>query len=103
MSGTAGGGGKYAGHHYDQHGLYLPVLRSGTKQWVPRLVLDGERHDYGLGGYEFMTLDQAREQAFENARAARGGVVADVERALAAARAQRQVPARSAPATGMER
>ena len=65
-----GGGGKYADHHYDQHGLYLPVLRSGTKQWVQRLVLDGERHDYGLGGYESMTLGQAREQAFENARAA---------------------------------
>ena len=66
-----GGARKYADHHYDQHGLYLQVLRSGTKQWVQRLVLDGERHDYGLGGYEFVTLGQAREQAFENARAAR--------------------------------
>ena len=66
-----GGTRKYADHHYDRHGLYLQVLRSGKKQWVQRLVLDGTRHDYGLGGYEFLTLGQAREQAFENAKAAR--------------------------------
>ena len=37
------------------------------------------------------------------AEAARGGVVADVEGALAAERARRQVPARSAPSAGMAR
>lgn len=66
-----GGGRRYADHHYDRYGLYLQVSPSGAKQWVQRLVLDGRRRDYGLGSYDFMTLGQAREQAFDNARTAR--------------------------------
>ena len=46
-----GGGRKRADRHHDQHGLYLQVMPSGSKQWVQRLVIDGKRCDYGLGGY----------------------------------------------------
>lgn len=60
--------------HYDQHGLYLQVVLSKTtvsKQWVQRLVLDGKRSDYGLGGVAELTLAEARHKALENVLAAR--------------------------------
>ena len=66
-----GGGRKRADRHHDQHGLYLQVMPSGSKQWVQRLVIDGKRCDYGLGGYPYMTLGEARLMAFENVKTAR--------------------------------
>ena len=66
-----GGGRKRSDRHHDQHGLYLQVMPSGSKQWVQRLVIDGKRCDYGLGGYPYMTLGEARLLAFENVKTAR--------------------------------
>ena len=65
------GGRKRADRHHDQHGLYLQVMPSGSKQWLQRLTVDGKRCDYGLGGYPYMTLGEARLLAFENVKSAR--------------------------------
>ena len=65
--------------HYDQHGLFLQVKPTGSKQWIQRLVVDGKRHDYGLGGYPVFALSEAREAAWLNRRAARRGEVPPCE------------------------
>ena len=46
---------------------------SRSKHWVQRLTIAGKRRDLGLGGYPFVGLAEAREQAFENRRLARRG------------------------------
>lgn len=53
--------------------LYLFVTHRGTRSWVQRLVVDGQRRDIGLGGYPGVTLAEARDMAFENRRLARKG------------------------------
>ena len=53
--------------------LYLLVSNTGAKSWVQRLVIHGRRCDIGLGGFRFVTLAEAREQAFKNQREARRG------------------------------
>ena len=53
--------------------LYLRVGPSGTKHWIQRLMIDGRRHDLGLGGFPLVSLSDAREQAFENRRKVRRG------------------------------
>ena len=61
------------GWHGDGGTLYLVIAPRGSKQWVQRLTINGKRHDLGLGGYPMVTLDEARETAFDNRRAARRG------------------------------
>ena len=56
-----------------------------------------------LGRFDLWQKMMTWTPFFTWAEAARGGVVADVEGALAAERAKRQVPARLAPAAGMAR
>ena len=55
-----------ADHFHDRHGLYLQVRRSGARQWVQRIMLDGVRRDYGIGPYHEVGLAEAREQALAN-------------------------------------
>ncbi len=62
-----------AGRHSDGGGLYLRVAPGGSKQWVLRIQYRGKRHDIGMGGYPYTTLDDARERAFEARRLARRG------------------------------
>ena len=66
-----GGGRKRADRHHDQHGLYLQVMPSGSKQWIQRITIAGKRSDFGLGGYPYMSLGEARLVAFENVKTAR--------------------------------
>ena len=54
--------------------LYLKVHDSGTKNWVQRLLIDGKRHDLGLGGFPIVTLERARRAAFDNRVAVADGV-----------------------------
>ena len=61
------------GRYHDGHGLMLVVQRSGSRQWIQRIVIDGKRRDIGLGGYPLVTLAEAREKAFANRRVARSG------------------------------
>ena len=59
-----------------RHGLTL-TIKSGSyetrKVWTQRLTVDGRRTMVGLGRCEFYTLSEARQMAFENARAAARG------------------------------
>ncbi|MCY4240498.1 MAG: tyrosine-type recombinase/integrase [Rhodobacter sp.] len=61
------------GLHGDGGTLYLRVAPGGSKQWVQRIVIDGRRHDIGLGGWPLVSLAEARDIAFENRRKARRG------------------------------
>jgi integrase len=47
----------------DGGGLYFRVTPSGGRGWIFRYMLDGKRHDLGLGPYPAVTLADARERA----------------------------------------
>ena len=53
--------------------LYLVVQPSGARSWVQRLVINGKRHDIGLGSATLVSLKEARERAFANRKLARDG------------------------------
>ena len=61
------------GRYGDGGTLYLNISPAGTKSFVQRLVIDGSRHDIGLGGWPLTSLAEARAAAFENRRIARKG------------------------------
>ena len=65
------GGGKAVERHHDTNGLFLQIMPKGSKQWKQRIQLDGQRADYGLGGYPDVSLAEAREQAARNIAEAR--------------------------------
>ena len=64
---------KEPGFYGDGGTLYLRIAPGGSKQWVQRLVIRGRRHDLGLGGWPLVSLQEARETAFENRKQARRG------------------------------
>lgn len=55
--------GRYADKHPDGKGLYLLVRDTGSRSWLLRVMVDGKRRDYGLGGYPATSLAKARETA----------------------------------------
>ena len=61
------------GSYGDGGTLYLRIAPGGSKQWVQRLVIRGRRHDLGLGGWPLVSLQEARETAFENRKQVRRG------------------------------
>jgi integrase len=71
-----------AGRHGDGNGLYLVVDPSGARRWIVRVVVKGQRNkkgaplrtDFGLGGADIVTLNQARERALEYRRMAKQGL-----------------------------
>lgn len=62
------------GKYGDQHGLILRVQPSGSKAWIWRGTVNGRRRDLGLGRYPYVSLAQARQQAFEYRKAAHEGI-----------------------------
>lgn len=70
------------GRHGDGGGLYLVVDPSGVRRWIVRVVVKGQRNakggplrtDFGLGGADVVTLNQARERALEYRRMAKSGL-----------------------------
>lgn len=70
------------GRHGDGDGLYLVVDPSGARRWIVRVVIKGQRNangkslrtDFGLGGADVVTLNQARERALEYRRMAKQGL-----------------------------
>ena len=70
------------GRHGDGNGLYLVVDPSGARRWIVRVVVKGQRNknggplrtDFGLGGADIVTLNQARERALEYRRMAKQGL-----------------------------
>ena len=51
------------GLYRDERTLYLSVSMTGSKSWIQRIVVDGKRRDLGLGSYELVPLDEAREKS----------------------------------------
>jgi integrase len=70
------------GRHGDGAGLYLVVDPSGARRWIVRVTVKGQmnrkgaplRTDFGLGGADIVTLNQARERALEYRRMAKTGL-----------------------------
>ena len=54
------------GRYGDGGNLYLQITRRGTKSWSQRIVIDGKRHDLGLGPWPVVSLAKARQRAFAN-------------------------------------
>ena len=71
-----------AGRHGDGNGLYLVVDPSGARRWIVRVTVKGQKNrqgaplrtDFGLGGADVVTLNQARERALEYRRMAKSGL-----------------------------
>lgn len=71
-----------AGRHGDGSGLYLVVDPSGARRWIVRVTVKGQKNrkgaplrtDFGLGGADIVTLNQARERALEYRRMAKQGL-----------------------------
>ena len=61
------------GLYGDGNTLFLRIAPGGSKQWVQRLTIHGKRRDIGLGGVSWVTLDEARDAAYDNRRIARRG------------------------------
>jgi len=62
------------GRYGDGLGLYLVVTASGSKQWVLRTMVNGQRKDIGLGGYPTVTLAQARIDSMDMKRQIKQGI-----------------------------
>ncbi len=70
------------GRHGDGSGLYLVVDPSGARRWIVRVTVKGHKNrkgaplrtDFGLGGADVVTLNQARERALEYRRMAKSGL-----------------------------
>ena len=70
------------GRHGDGNGLYLIVDPSGARRWIVRVVVKGAKNkkgaplrtDFGLGGADIVTINQARERALEYRRMAKQGL-----------------------------
>jgi integrase len=70
------------GRHGDGAGLYLVVDPSGARRWIVRVTVKGQKNrkgaplrtDFGLGGADVVTLNQARERALEYRRMAKTGL-----------------------------
>ena len=64
---------KGPGIHGDGDTLFLRVRKGGSRQFVQIVSIDGKRVERGLGGYPRVSLQEARELAFDNRRAIRRG------------------------------
>jgi len=53
------------GNYQDRNGLILKVRPSGSKSWILRYQVNGERHDMGLGSFPGLSLAEARKKAIE--------------------------------------
>ena len=73
-------------------GLYLNVTVSGTRSWILRLTVTGERHELGLGAYPEVPLAAARQEALRLRQQVRSGENPVSTRAAARAAARADVP-----------
>ena len=64
-------------------GLMLFVQKSGSKSWVQRVMVDGQRKDIGLGAYPAVSLAQARNLALDNKERVRKGKAVQTARQTA--------------------
>ena len=61
------------GKYGDEHGLILRVTPGGSKQFIWRGTVRGKVRDFGLGGYPYTSLAEARNTAFEYRKLSRAG------------------------------
>lgn len=61
-------------------GLLIVVKDSGSKSWILRTLVGGQRRSIGLGGYPGVSLAQAREKAREMKEIIQQGVDPVVKR-----------------------
>ena len=64
---------KTPGRHPIGETLYLMVWPNGSKSWVQRISIKGERKDIGLGPHPPVSLAQARQKARENRTVVKSG------------------------------
>ena len=70
---VAHSGRKGPDKYYDDHGLILRVRASGSKHWIWRGTVRGRRRDLGLGTFPYVSLQEARQKAFEYRKLALAG------------------------------
>ena len=61
------------GMHRVDESLYINVQKTGRKNWIQRIVINGRRMDLGLGPYPLIDTDTAKETALANRRKIREG------------------------------
>ena len=61
------------GRYADGNNLYLEVDKSGARRWTLRVTILGRRRDMGLGGISTVSLEEARELAYQYRKIARSG------------------------------
>lgn len=62
------------GRYVDGDGLMLRIAPGGSKQWILRVRINGERRDIGLGSLKVLTLAEARAKTVEHRREIARGV-----------------------------
>src|SRR5262252_6329713 len=50
------------------HGAYLQISKWNTRAWIFRYVRNGKARHVGMGSCEYVTLQEARERAYEYRR-----------------------------------
>ena len=61
------------GRYADGNNLYLEIDKSGARRWTLRVTVLGRRRDMGLGGVSTVSLEEARELAYQYKKIARSG------------------------------
>jgi hypothetical protein len=61
------------GKYGDGRNLWLIIGSTGRKRWEFRYTVAGKSREMGLGSVEFMSLDEARDRAFELRRMLKQG------------------------------
>ena len=52
-------------------GLHLQISSTGARSWILRIVSGGKRHDLGLGSFNDVSLDEARDLAHAHRKSVR--------------------------------
>jgi integrase len=56
------------------HGAYLQIAKGGTRSWLFRYRVSDKQHHMGLGSCEYVSLQEARQKAWEAQRQRLNGV-----------------------------
>ena len=71
------------GEYSDGYGLTLKIDARGNKRWIQRVTIRKKQRNLGLGSYPEVSLEEAREVALANWRAAKEGRDLFVEKRMA--------------------
>ena len=61
------------GMYGDGGTLFLNISPTGGKSWIQRITIHGRRRDMGLGPWPLVSLQEARDAAYDNRRTVRAG------------------------------